>query len=118
MPEGKDPCDFLLAAGREQFEQLAKSGIDVFQFKWNRLIETFGSDETLVGSKAAIEEFLQTVATAIWAGNLAAIDRGLIVNRLSEIIGLSTKEINAELAKRLSRAQRSASYNIENQKVV
>ena len=97
VPEGKDPCDFLLVAGKEKFEQLVESATDVFQFKWNRLNESFNSDDTLTGRKRAIEEFLQTIATAVISGNLAAIDRGLIINRLSKIIALDTKEINTEL---------------------
>jgi DNA primase len=117
VPEGKDPCDFLLAAGKERFEKVIDEAVDVFQFKWNRLTESFGRDETLAGRKAAIEEFLQTIATSLWSGNLAAIDRGLIVNRLSKIIGASTKEINAELHKRVARTAKTASYNVENQKV-
>jgi DNA primase len=117
VPEGKDPCDFLLSAGKEQFQRLADDAVDVFQFKWNRLIDSFGSDETLVDNKAAIEEFLQTIATSLQAGNLTAIDKGLIVNRLSKIIGLGTKDINAELSKRLRTAAKTASYNLENQKV-
>jgi DNA primase len=117
VPEGKDPCDFLLAAGKERFEKLIDEAVDVFQFKWNRLTESFGRDETVAGRKAAIEEFLQTVATSFWSGNLAAIERGLIVNRLSKIIGASTKEINAELHKRIARTAKTASYDVENQKV-
>ncbi len=116
VPEGKDPCDFLLTAGKERFEELLNDAVDVFNFKWSRLTERFGSDRTLVDSKAAIEEFLQTIATAIWSGNLSAIDRGLIVNRLSRIIGLDAKEINAELCRRIARAARTAGYNTENQK--
>ena len=111
VPEAKDPCDFLLSAGKEQFERLVEGAVDVFQFKWNRLIERFTRDDTLVDNKAAIEEFLQTIATAIWAGNLAAIDRGLIVNRLSSIIGTGTKEINAELYRRIERVAKTASYH-------
>jgi DNA primase len=117
VPEGKDPCDFLLAAGKERFEQLIDEAVDVFQFKWNRLTESFNRDDTLAGRKAAIEEFLQTVATSLWSGNLAAIERGLIVNRLSKIIGLDSKEINAELHKRIGRSAKTASYTVENQKV-
>ena len=41
VPAGKDPCDFLLAAGKERFEQLTDEAVDVFQFKWNRLIKSF-----------------------------------------------------------------------------
>jgi len=117
VPQGKDPCDFLLAAGKERFEKLLEQATDVFQFKWDRLTESFGSDDTLAGRKQAIEEFLQTIATALWAGNLSAIDRGLIVSRLSKIIGLDSKDINTELTKRLARVAKAANYNVENRKV-
>ena len=121
VPEAKDRCDFLLSAGKEQFERLVEGAVDVFQFKWNRLTERFCKDDTLVDNKAAIEEFLQTIATAIWAGNLAAIDRGLIVNRLSSIIGTDAKEINTELRRKIGRVAKTASYHdtigVKNQKV-
>jgi DNA primase len=117
VPTGKDPCDFLLSEGKEPFEQLVDVAVEVFQFKWNRLTEAFRNDDTLAGNKAAVEEFLQTIATAIQSGNLSAIDRGLIVNRLSKIVGLDGKEINAQLRKRLKTAERIASYNLENRQV-
>ncbi len=117
VPEGKDPCDFLLSEGKERFEQLVDEAVDVFQFKWSRLANSFQNDNTLVDNKAAVEEFLQAVATAIQAGNLSAIDRGLIVNRLSKIIGLDSKQINAQLRKKLKTAERIASYNLENRQV-
>ncbi|MHC4624372.1 MAG: DNA primase [Planctomycetota bacterium] len=110
VPQGKDPCDFLLSAGKEAFEKLINKAADVFEFKWKRLNEKFAGEDNLVDNKAAIEEFVQAVATGIWAGKLAAIDRGLIVNRLSGIIGLSSREINAELSRRIARAAKSASY--------
>jgi len=110
VPEGKDPCDFLLSAGKERFEQLVAEAVDVFEFKWSRLTENFTTDGALIDKKAAIEEFLQTIATSLWAGKLAPIDRGLVVNQLSRIIGLGAKEINAELRKRIARAARAATY--------
>ncbi|UCC21426.1 MAG: DNA primase [Planctomycetota bacterium] len=117
VPAGKDPCDFILSDGEERFKELVDEAVDVFRFKWNRLTEAFQNDDTLVDNKAAVEEFLQTIATAVHAGNLSAIDRGLIVNRLSKIIGLDGKEINSQLRKRLKTAERIASYNLENRKV-
>jgi len=110
VPKGKDPCDFILTAGKQPFEKLVDEAVDIFQSKWNRLIESFSSGDTLIDHKAAVEEFLQTIATAVWAGRVPAIDRGLIVNRLSKIIGSTTKEINAELAKRITRVARNAAY--------
>jgi DNA primase len=117
VPQGKDPCDFLLAAGKDKFQRLIDAATDVFQFKWDRLLQTFAGDDTLAGKKAAVEEFLQTVATALWAGKLPAIDRGLIVTRLSKIIGLDTKEVGTELNRRLVRIAKNATYDAESQKV-
>ena len=110
VPEGKDPCDFLLSAGKDRFEQLLEEAVDVFEFKWSRLTQNFTTDGALIDKKAAVEEFLQTIATSLWAGKLAPIDRGLIVNRLSKIIGLSPKEINAELRRKVGRLARAATY--------
>ncbi len=115
VPKGKDPCDFLLAAGKEPFEKLIEEAIDVFQFKWERLMEKFADDETLAGRKAAIDEYLQTIATGLWAGSLSPIDRGLIVNRLSKIIGTGAKEIDAELRVRVSRLAKNSGSAAANQ---
>jgi len=110
VPEGKDPCDFLLAAGKEGFERLIADAVDIFQFKWDRLREKFASEDTLAGKKSAIDEYLQTIATGMQAGRIPDIDLGLRVNQISRIIGLDNRQINAELNKRLRRAQRAASY--------
>ena len=115
VPEGKDPCDFLLAAGKEQFEQLLAKGVDVFQFKWDRLTERFDTDDTLAGKRLAVEEYLQTIATGLQAGNVPPIECGLRVNQISRIIGLNSRQINAELNKRVRRAERAASYNRDDQ---
>jgi DNA primase len=111
VPQGKDPCDFLLAAGKEAFQQLAADAVDVLQFKWNRLLASFGSDDTLAGRKTATDEFLQTIATSLWAGYTPPLDRGLILNRLSKIIGLDGKEINTELCKRIGRLAKAERNN-------
>ena len=107
VPQEKDPCDFLLAAGKEPFEKLINEAVDVFQFKWNRLMESFVGEDTLTDRKQAIEEYLQSIATSLQAGNLSLIDRGLIVNRLSKIIGVGPKEINDDLHKRIQRAAKA-----------
>jgi DNA primase len=110
VPEGKDPCDFLLTAGKQEFERLTAEAIDVFQFKWDRLKEKFAKDDTLTGKKSAIDEYLQTIATGLKAGKISDIDLGLRVNQISKIIGLDSRQINAELFRRLRRMQRAASY--------
>jgi DNA primase len=113
VPEGKDPCDFLLAAGKKGFERLVREAVDVFQFKWDRLKDKFDKDDTIAGKRAAIDEYLETIATGLLAGNVSGLDCGLRVNQISKIIGLDSKQINAELNIRLKRAARTASRDME-----
>jgi len=118
IPEGKDPCDFILNSGKEAFEQLLDDAVDVLQFKWDRLLDKFAKDDTLTGRKSALEEYLQAIAIGFFAGNISPVDAGLLANRISTIVGLTSKQINRELNTRIARAARSASYNVENRQDV
>jgi len=117
VPQGKDPCDFLLANGSEKFQQLIDNAVDVLQFKWDRLTEKLNADDTFAGRKAAVDEYLQTVATSIYAGMLKSIEGGLLVNRLSKIISLDSKDITAVLSRAATAAGRTASYTAREQNV-
>ncbi len=116
VPEGKDPCDFLLAAGKDKFQQVLDNAVDVFESKWGRLQKTFGSDNTLAGRKAAIDEYLQTVATGLWAGKLTPIETGLLVNRIAGIVGLDNKQISKELTQRITRVRNAERNEAQEQR--
>ncbi|MCP4454603.1 MAG: DNA primase [Planctomycetes bacterium] len=107
LPDKMDPCDFALAHGQAGFQRMIDEAVDVLKFKWDRLNQKFESDTTLSGRKQAVDEFLQTVATGIQVGKVSAIDRGLVVNRLSSMIGLGTRQIEAELVGRMRRGSHS-----------
>jgi DNA primase len=111
VPQGKDPCDFLLAQGKEPFAKIIDNATDVFTFKWARLNANLGSQPTLAGKKQAVDEYLDAIATAITAGNVSAIERGLIVNNLSRVMSLDAKEIHNELTRRSSRARTASAYS-------
>jgi DNA primase len=117
VPQGKDPCDFLLAEGAEAFAEVLSCAVDVFKFKWDRLLSTFSADDTISGRKAAVDEFIQSVATAMLSGNIGAIERGIIINRLAAIISIDAASINTQLNRRLRAAKRAESYNTEKRKV-
>jgi len=118
IPDGKDPCEFLLDSGKDAFETLVEAAMEVFEYKWSRLIERFKGDDTLRGRRQAIDELLQTLAITMQTYPQAVTDRGLIINRLSNLLGLETKQINAELDKRLRRIPRTAKVHSENQKAM
>ncbi len=111
VPQGKDPCDFLLAQGKDPFAKIIDNATDVFTFKWARLNANLGSQPTLAGKKQAVDEYLDAIAVAITAGNISAIERGLIINNLSRVMSLDAKEIQNELTRRSSRARTASAYS-------
>ena len=118
VPEGKDPCEFLLESGRDAFGKVIAGAIDVMEYKWQRLVGGIGGSDNLADKRAATEEYLRTVAVAIRSGRCDTLAKGLIVRKLSEIIGLSGNQINRELARLTARLARSNSFAVQNQKVV
>lgn len=105
----KDPCEFIIENGVEAFSDIIHQATDVLTFKWGRLMDRFDADHSLVGRKEALEEYLQTIAAAIQSGNVSRIERGLIVNRLSNVLGLSTQQLEQEISQRVQRVPRGES---------
>jgi DNA primase len=101
VPQGKDPCDFVLTAGKEGLDEVVVQATDVLQFKWDRFRETFAADDTLASRKGAVEEFLQAVAIGFGSNNVPVLESGLIVNKLAKMIGLPETEIRKELGRRI-----------------
>ena len=118
VPEGKDPCDFLLTSGRDAFDKVVAGAVDVMRFKWQRLVGSLGDSDNLADKRAAIEEYLRTVAVAMRGSGVDPIAKGLIGNKLSKIIGLSQEQTKHELSKHFGRLNRSTSFGVQNQKVV
>jgi len=107
VPEGKDPCEYLLAAGKEGFDRVLAQATDVLQYKWNQLEAAFKADGSLANKRAALNEFLQAVATGLAADNLPMIESGLLLNKVAKIIGLDPREVNADVNKRMERLAKS-----------
>jgi len=106
VPDGKDPCDFLVSAGKEGFDRVIEQATDVLQFKWDRLKASFRTDDSLAGRRGALDEFLQAVATGLMSQNLPVLESGLLVNKVSRIVGLTPREINGDLSRRMQRLRR------------
>ncbi len=107
VPEGKDPCEFLLVAGKEGFDGVLAQATDVLQYKWKQLEAAFKADGSMANKRAALNEFLQAVATGLAAENLPMLESGLLVNKVAKIIGLDAREVNADVNKRMERLSRS-----------
>lgn len=107
VPEGKDPCEYLLVAGKEGFDRVLAHATDVLQYKWSQLEKAFATESSLANRREALNEFLQAVATGLAAENLPVLESGLLINKVAKIIGLDPKEVNDDVNKRMERLSRS-----------
>ena len=117
VPQGKDPCDYVLAAGGDAFKDIIVNATDCFKYRWERLTDKFGKSENLTDRKTATEEFLRSVSTAAKGGTLDAITFGLIVNRLSKILQMPADDIRKELGRRSWQGRGTIVSTVENSKV-
>jgi len=108
VPQGKDPCEFLLVAGKEGLDRVVEQAVDVLQFKWDKLNETFASDDTMASHKAALDEFLQAIAIGVASKTLPVTESGAFVHKVAKIIGSSPKDLYHELERRQQRVAGAA----------
>ena len=70
LPEGSDPCDYLVAHGGEAFQTLVDDGEAALAFKWRHMQEKFTSSDSVATRKAATDAFLLLVTKACSGGKL------------------------------------------------
>lgn len=117
--EGKDPCEFLLTSGKEAFDRVVADATDVMEFKWDRLIAGIEGDSTIVDKRAAVEEYLRAVAAGMQGSRANAINDGLRLSRLAEILAMDKDEVHKQI-RRFMRKPDSANsgYSAANSRVV
>jgi DNA primase len=106
VPEGKDPCDFLIAAGADAFRAVLDKAVDVMEYAWKGLSGNLSGDHALSEKTQIIEKFLTTIASALISGNVDGLGRAVLTARLGEMIGLSQSRIDTELARLIRRKQK------------
>ncbi len=97
VPEGKDPADYLLAKGREGLEAVLNSASDALESKWQQLTARYRGAVGVSGRRQAVEDFLGVLASAMGSESFDPIQRGLIVNQVAKLLGLSADDIHRKL---------------------
>ena len=105
VPEGKDPCDYLLAAGAEEFARVLIGAPSALEFKWREVVERFEASETGPARHRAIDEFVGQVAAWVNAGAVDVIQRGLIANEIGKLLSLPAAEVHKRLTATQGRAR-------------
>ncbi|MBM4103027.1 MAG: DNA primase [Planctomycetes bacterium] len=106
VPEGKDPCDFLIAAGADAFRSVLDNAIDVMEYAWKAMAGDLTGDKALAEKTRIVEQFLTTVASALVAGNVDDLSRAVLSARLGELIGISQSRIDSELTRLVRHKQK------------
>jgi DNA primase len=97
LPEGMDPCDFLLAHGAEAFRQTLTQAREALEFKLDQVC-TAERMETIEGRRQAVEEVLRVLALAPEnPGPALVVKRDLIVTRLVSRFGIHEETLRKRL---------------------
>ncbi|MBX3395340.1 MAG: DNA primase [Phycisphaerae bacterium] len=97
VPKGKDPADLLVSEGAKSFEAVLTSAVDALEFKWNQVRHRYRGAESGVDRMQAMEEYLSLVASSADFGAIVPIQRGLILNQVGKLLGLSIDEVNRQM---------------------
>lgn len=97
LPDDLDPDELLgQADGRARFESLLASAPDVLDFIFDRFRRQLGMAEGMSARQKAVESFLLQLAD-LGFNRVQGLRRGMILNRLSELLDLSPSVINASI---------------------
>ena len=106
VPAGKDPCDYLLAAGGDAFEEVLKNGVGALEFKWRQVVRQYEAGTTGPARRRAIEAYLQELAAWTGRGVIDPIQKGLLVNQLSKILALPAEDVHRQLGRLVKQSHR------------
>ncbi|NLF32583.1 MAG: DNA primase [Planctomycetes bacterium] len=103
VPDGKDPCDYVLSAGVEAFARVVEQAPDALDYVWRKRSAQFAGAENLVERRQAAEDFLRIVVTSAAYGAIDAVRQGMLVNQLAHLMGLPVEHLTQQVRRLLRR---------------
>jgi DNA primase len=108
VPEGKDPCDYLLSAGTDAFESVLNDAVGALEFKWRQVALEYEASATGPGRRRAIEAYLDQLAAWLDRGAVDPIQMGLLLNQVGRLLSLPAEELHRQLRGRRRRVTASS----------
>ena len=93
ISDGKDPSDFLLHHGAEEFSDLLNGAVDALEFKWLQTRKRFQADGSSTQQREAILDFLRVVSEAGRTRAVDAIRRGQMVMQVAHLLHMSRSDV-------------------------
>lgn len=92
VPEGKDPADLLVSQGPDAFAAVLTSACEALEFQWNQVSGRYRDAKSGPERRRAIEDFMSLLVKSPQIGFSDPIQRGLILNQVGRLLGLSSEE--------------------------
>ena len=103
VPEGKDPCDFLLACGADAFEAVLAGAQDVADYVWKQLCKRHGNADSGPQRLEAFEAFFEIVGVVAASRPKDGIGLGILANHVAAVLNIPPDEAYRELIRRVER---------------
>jgi DNA primase len=111
LPDGRDPCDLLVAEGARRFNDLVSSAGDALSFVLGRAADRFDTS-TLDGAYRAVETVLAKLVPASGTEDALSAARGMrqqmLLDRLSHRFRLPEAHLRRRLTELRGRGRRTA----------
>ncbi len=111
-PDVKDPCDYVLSAGVEAMRGLVADAPDALEYAWSRRAEQYHQAGTLAERRAILEEFLRLIISSAAYGAIDPLRQGLLVGHLSELVGLTPRDLGEQM-RRIARGVARSSGGVQ-----
>lgn len=96
LPEGMDPCDFLLKCGPEAFRSALTDAVDALEFKLTQVLSNEAA-QGIEGRRRAVDAVLKIIALAPEMPGEGAVKQELVVSRIAQRLAINEETVWARL---------------------
>ena len=98
VPEGKDPCDFVVARGGAAFAELLAAAPDAMQYIWDkRLADYHAAGGNLSDRRRLMEDFLRIVGTSAAYGAIDEVRRGQLAQHIGHMLNIPPADLQQRM---------------------
>lgn len=97
LPAGTDPFDLVLSEGGDAFSRVISASEPALEYVWSHMRSRYDGSDSTRGRRAAIDELLRVIASCDSSGRVDAIQRGMVLGRLSGLLSVPVAELGRQL---------------------
>lgn len=107
LPGGADPAELLANEdGVAQWDAAVEDAVDAIDYQYDRFRKRIESTDSITAREKAAKEYLEKLST-LGLGRTGPIRRGLVVQRVARLLGLTEKQVESMIASPPPQAARS-----------